>query len=51
MITCFPTAHVGYRGIASGTRTDVGRTNLSRFTPDLVIQADFKLTITMRVGQ
>jgi hypothetical protein len=51
LITGFATAYLGYRGVASGTRTDFGRTELSRFTPDAAIQANFKLTITMRVGQ
>lgn len=51
MITGFTDAYVGYRGVASGTRTDFGRTNLSRFTPDVTIQANFKLTVAIRVGQ
>jgi hypothetical protein len=45
-IAGFINVYVGYRGVASGS----GAGNTSRFTPDQALQADFKLTATVRVG-
>ncbi len=44
--------YVGYRAIASGTRTGTdGRVNLSRFTPDQLIQTRLKVTTRVRIGE
>ncbi|KPK81900.1 MAG: hypothetical protein AMS25_04540 [Gemmatimonas sp. SM23_52] len=42
--------YVGYRGVASGTRTDFGRPNLSRLTPDLTLDTELTVTSKIRVG-
>lgn len=43
--------YVGYRGVAWGTRTDFGRSNLSRLTPDLTLDTELTVTSTIRVGR
>jgi hypothetical protein len=43
--------YVGYRGVAWGTRTDFGRSNLSRLTPDLALDTELTVTSTIRVGR
>ncbi|UCC48222.1 MAG: hypothetical protein JSV41_12240 [Gemmatimonadota bacterium] len=53
-IAAFPnpdSVFVGYRGVAWGTRTDFGRTNLTRLTPDQALEAELKVTSRIRVGQ
>ena len=45
-IAGFMEVYSGYRGVASGT----GAGNTSRFTPDQALQADFTLTVTVRIG-
>lgn len=53
-IAYFPnpdSVYVGYRGTAWGTRTDFGRPNLSRLTPDLTLDTELTLKSTLRVGE
>ncbi|UCF21156.1 MAG: hypothetical protein JSU87_07150 [Gemmatimonadota bacterium] len=43
--------YIGYRAIAFGTRTGAGgQINLSRFTPDQLIQTRLKVTTQVRIG-
>lgn len=51
LIAGFPSVQIGYRALASGTRTAPGRTNLSRFTPDQALQTRLKVTSRIRVGR
>jgi hypothetical protein len=52
LIGGFPNVYVGYRAVASGTRTLApGRSNLSRFTPDQALQVELKVTSRLRVGR
>lgn len=50
-IANFVDVHVGYRGVASGTRTGPnGIGNVSRFTADELLRAELTVTSRIRVG-
>ncbi len=50
-IADFLDVHLGYRGVASGTRTGPGGIgNVSRFTADELLRTEFRVTSRIRVG-
>jgi hypothetical protein len=51
LIVGFPDVLIGYRAVAFGTRTGPqGRPNLSRFTPDQSLRAQFTILSRIRIG-
>ncbi|MGD2153006.1 MAG: hypothetical protein PVG79_07025 [Gemmatimonadales bacterium] len=47
LIAAFPDIHIGYSGVASGTRSG----SQSRFAPDQTLQAQLKVTAQVKIGE